>query len=139
DEAVHIDAFVSADIMLPTPDAAIDADTINSRTVKLYRASDKLQVTVVLNTSAGVDAIVATPSGLLDPNTTYTFEVTSGLKDTSGASFQPYTMSFTTGNTGGETDPSLAFEKVNLPTATGQSYTAVTIGPDGKLYAATNQ
>src|SRR5205814_3126807 len=131
------DAFVAADVRLPTPGAGIDSATLDSTTVKLYRASDKLAITTVLNTSGAGDSIVATPSGLLDPNTTYTFEVTSGLKDTAGASFQPFTTSFTTGNTGGETDPSLAFEKVTLPTATGQSYTAVTIGPDGKLYAAT--
>src|SRR5439155_17288926 len=131
DVGVQRDAFVAADVRLPTPGAGIDVSTLNSATVKLYRASDKLAVTTVLNSSGGGDAIVATPSGLLDPNTTYTFEVTSGLKDTSGASFVPFTMSFTTGNTGGETDPSLAFEQIDLPTATGQSYTCVTVGPDG--------
>ena len=43
-----------------------------------------------------------TPSALLDPNTRYTFEVTDGLKDTSGAAFVPFSMTFTTGATGGE-------------------------------------
>ncbi|HYO10740.1 MAG TPA: choice-of-anchor D domain-containing protein [Tepidisphaeraceae bacterium] len=139
DVGVSRDAFVSADVRLPTPGAGIDLATLNASTVKLYRTSDKRAVTLVLNTSGGGDSIIATPAALLDPNTTYTFEVTTGLKDAAGASFQPYAFSFTTGSTGGETNPSIAFEKVELPTASGQTYTAVTVGPDGKLYAATNQ
>jgi glucose/arabinose dehydrogenase len=131
------DAFVAADVFLPHAGAGIDASTLTSETVKLYRTSDGVLIPAVLNTSGGGDAIVLQPTQLLDPNTSYTFEVTAGLKDTSGSSFVPYTMTFITGVTGGETDPSLAFEKVQLNTAVGQQFTSLAIGPDGKLYAST--
>jgi fibronectin type 3 domain-containing protein len=134
---VSRDRFVAADVYLPTPGAGIDNNTLNSTSVKLYRTSDKLAVGAVLNTSGGGDAIVLTPTVRLDANTTYTFEVTAGLKDTSGATFQPFSTTFTTGATGGETNASIAFEKVTLPTATGKTYTSVVVGPDGKLYAGT--
>ena len=137
DVGVTRDAFISADVNLPTPGASIDSTTLTSTNVKLYRASDKLPISTVLSLSGSGDAIIATPSSLLDPNTAYIFQVTAGLKDTAGATFNPYTFSFTTGSTGGATDPTYAFEKVSLPTAVGQSYTAVTVGPDHKLYAAT--
>ncbi|MEO6435846.1 MAG: Ig-like domain-containing protein, partial [Tepidisphaeraceae bacterium] len=137
DIGVRRDAFIAADVSLPTPGAGVDPTTLNSTTVLLYRTSDRAVIPGVLNTSGGGDAIVLTPSALLDANTSYTFEVTDCVKDISGAAFVPFSMTFTTGALGGETDPSLAFEKIALPTATGQTYTAVTFGPDGKLYAAT--
>jgi glucose/arabinose dehydrogenase len=58
------------------------------------------------------------------------------LKDASGATFVPFTSSFTTGTTKANADPDISFQKVSLPTAQDQSFTAVTIGPDHKLYAA---
>ena len=44
----------------------------------------------------------------LDANTTYTFVVTGGVKDTTGAPFIPFQMSFTTGTHGGTTARSLS-------------------------------
>ena len=139
DVGVPVNSYISADVRLPTPGADIDPTTLTSSSVVLFRASDKLPITLTLNTSPGGDQIIATPASLLDPNTTYTFQVTSGLKDTSGTTFQPYTISFTTGTSGGTTDPSSAFEKVTLPTTGGEHYTVVTVGPDGDLYAGTTQ
>ena len=81
--------------------------------------------------------IVLKPADLLDPNTTYRFEVTTGLRDTFGNAFQPFSSTFTTGATGAFTDPNIAFEKVSLPTTQGNKYTSVTFGPDGNLYAST--
>ena len=46
--------------------AGIDATTLTTTTVKLYRTSDRAPVTAVLNTSGGGDAIVLTPTALLD-------------------------------------------------------------------------
>ena len=63
--------------------------------------------------------------------------VRGSVKDTSGAAFLPYTMTFTTGTGGGTTDPDIAFEQVPLTNATAGSYTCVQVGPDGKLYAST--
>lgn len=134
--AISRDAFVAADVVLPTPGAGIEPATLAGN-VLVYRTSDRQQVQGVVNTSGGGDALVFTPSSLLDANTSYTFEVKSGLKDTSGASFQAFTSSFTTGTAGGTVNSAYAFEKVSLSSATGQSYTCVEIGPDGKLYAST--
>src|SRR4030095_3146217 len=92
---VSRDAFIAADVVLPTPGAGVDPTTLSSATVKLYRTADRAMVDAVLNTSGGGDGIVLTPTSLLDPNTTYTFEVTSGLKDTAGSAFAPYTATFT--------------------------------------------
>src|SRR2546428_6314376 len=72
-----------------------------------------------------------------EANTQYTFEITDGLRDSAGSAFVPFTMSFTTGTEVTPVDPTVAFEKVALPSTQGQQYTSLTIGPDGKLYAAT--
>jgi hypothetical protein len=134
--AVARDGFVAADIVLPTAGAGVDASTIAGN-VLLYRTSDHAAIAGVVNTSGGGDALVFTPTSLLDALTSYTFEVKNGLKDTSGASFLPFTSTFTTGTAGGTVDPNIAFEKVTLSNASAGSYTCVLKGPDGKLYAST--
>ena len=90
----------------------------------------------VLNTSGGGDIIVARPVGNLAPNTSYTFEVTGGLQDVTGVGFAPFTSTFTTGTQISPVDTSIQFEKVPLANVPTGQYTALTIGPDGKLYAA---
>src|SRR5438477_45356 len=60
---------------------------------------------------------------------------TAGVNDTRGVAFVPYKITFTTGSTPtGVT--SIGFDHVLLPSTGGNIYTAVTKGPDGKLYAA---
>jgi fibronectin type 3 domain-containing protein len=137
DTGVSRDAFVAADVSLPTPGAGVDAATLNTTTVLLYRTSDRAMVPGVVNTTGGGDAIVYQPTDYLAANTSYTFEVTAGVKDTAGSTFVPYTATFTTGNTGGPSTSNIAFDKVALTTTNGSSYTSVTIGPDKKLYATT--
>jgi len=134
--AVARDGFVAADIVLPTAGAGVDASTLSGN-VLLYRTSDHAVIAGVVNTSGGGDALVFTPTSLLDALTSYTFEIKSGLKDTSGAAFLPFTSTFTTGTAGGTVDPNIAFEKVTLSNASAGSYTCVLKGPDGKLYAST--
>lgn len=129
------DVFVSADVFVPN--GGIDPATLTSSTVFLYRTSDLQNVPAVLNTSGGGDVIVLRPASQLNANTTYTFEVTSGLKDITGVGFVPFTMSFTTGTGTGGTDTSVTFEKVALANAPVKTYTSVLLGPDGKLYAGT--
>ncbi len=132
------DDFVSADVFVPN--GGINPAILTDSTVYLYRTSDATQqhVPAVLNTSGGGDVIVLDPVDLLDANTSYTFVVTSGLKDISGVSFIPYQMSFTTGTTSGGSDASIRFEKLVQSSAPARNYTCVTIGPDGKLYASAN-
>lgn len=132
---VRRDAFIAADLNLPN--AGIDTESLKGNTVKLYRTSDRSIVPAVVNTSGGGDTIVLQPTLLLDANTHYTFEVTDGVKDEAGGAFVSYAMTFTTGSAGAETDASLSFEKVNLPSTYGEAYTSVKVGPDNKLYAST--
>ena len=77
------DTAIAADLNLPN--AGIDESTLKSSTVKLYKTKTGSAVSVILNTTGGGDAIIAQPTSYLAPNTNYTFEVTSGLKDSSGA------------------------------------------------------
>ena len=96
--------------------------------------------TATVNTTGGGDAIVLQPKRPLDANTSYTFEITDGVKDTGGSAFVPFTMTFTTGTASTPADPRIAFEKVAARRRHRASqYTGLTIGPDGKLYAATHR
>jgi hypothetical protein len=132
---VSRDSAVEADLNLTN--GGLDPNTVNTSTVTLVRSADNSVVPAVVNTTGGGDAIILQPSVLLDASTAYTFTVTSGVKDVTGVAMTPYSESFTTGTTGGAMNSSLAFQKVTLPTAQGAPFTAVNIGPDGKLYAST--
>jgi hypothetical protein len=128
------DAFVSANLLVPS--GGIDSTTIGVSTVKLYRTNDGAAVPSSVNTTAGGDALALQPNDVLDPDTDYTFEVTSGLRDVSGNAFVPFVTHFRTGTGSSATDPSLTFTKVSLTTPKAP-YTGVTVGPDGRVYAGT--
>jgi hypothetical protein len=136
---VRRDAFGAAYVNLPNVGAGVKASTLTSSTVKLYRSSDttKTAVAANLNTTAAGDAIILQPKSLLAASTRYTFQVTSGVTDTSGAAFAAYTMSFTTGTQPTSTSSSIAFTKVSLSITAGHRFTGVTVGPDSRLYACT--
>ena len=85
EKGISRDSFVSADLQLPN--GALDFSTVNTANVTLIRNSDQTLVPSVVNTSGGGDVIVYTPFITLQANTSYTFEVTSGVKDTAGNSF----------------------------------------------------
>lgn len=135
---VALDAGIVATVNLPSVGQGVDGATLTVETVKLLRASDNAQIPANLNTSGGGDVIVLQPAAPLESNTTYTFEVTDGVKDLSGAAFLPFSSTFTTGTGVSGDDGSLGgveFEQVDLSTATNRRFSGVTIGPDGKLYA----
>lgn len=93
---VSRNAQVRATVSWPASGRSINAATLLASNVRLYQASTNSVVAATLATSSDGRSIVLTPSSQLQPSTTYTFEVTSSLRDTSGASFQPYVASFTT-------------------------------------------
>jgi regulation of enolase protein 1 (concanavalin A-like superfamily) len=130
-------AFVSADLIMPNVGGGVDETTMNETTVRLVKTADGTPVPATRNTSGGGDVIVLQPLQPLEAQTGYTFAITDGLKDLTGAAFVPFTSGFSTGDPGAPPPPTIAFDKVALPTATGFTFTSVTIGPDGKLYAAT--
>ena len=128
-------AFVSCNLNLPN--GGINQGTLKAANVYLYRTADKALVDAVINTDAAGSVIVLQPSSPLAALTSYTFVVTSGLKDVTGQSFAAYQVSFTTGSAAISTDPNVAFSQTELPTSAGQSYSGVVVGPDGNLYAST--
>ena len=129
--------YISADVNLPN--SGINSRTLTATTVKLIDTSTNTPVNATLNTSAAGDVIVLTPQGSLKSKTKYIFEVTNGLKDTNGASFLPYKISFTTGTllSGERESTAISFDQIQLPSVPSKPYTTVLIGPDGKLYAST--
>lgn len=129
------DAYVGVDLYLPN--GALNPATVTTSTVTLRRASDGALVPASVNTSGGGDSIVLQPTTLLDANTKYTFAISSGVRDITGAAMTAYTGVFTTGTAGTPASSNISFEKVSLNVPANQ-YTAVVMGPDNKLYAATN-
>lgn len=146
DTGVLPNAFVSCDVTLPTAGAGIDASTMTADAVRLFKVGDLSNpIPARLNTSGAGDAIVLQPIDLLEPDTGYVFEVTDKLKDTAGAAFRPFRMTFKTAKVTRTESFPVAFEKIEMKdtkvlmpgTDTPSAYTALAFGPDGKLYAAT--
>lgn len=131
---VSRDVFVATDLNLV--DVGVNSSTLK-KNVSLTRQSDGKIISANVNTTGGGDAIVLTPLTLLDRNTTYVFNVTSGVKDTKGRSFTAYTAKFTTGTAGGVSNPNIRFDQVRMTNGTGYAWTSVAIGPDHRLYAGT--
>lgn len=132
----YLNAAVNVDVSLPTVGAGVDQTTLNTNNVQLYRTQDNATVAGIVGTSGGGDAIVYQPSLPLDANTNYTFRITNGVRDESGAAFIPYSRTF---NTGTSTDVSttdvVAFTKSTA--YTGDPISSLIISPDGgSLYAA---
>lgn len=135
---VPINVSVTAQIIIPN--GGVDDTTLNNNTVFLYPTAlgpgAKVAVSS-LNSTGGGDAITLTPLNLLATNTNYTFQITAGLQDISGQPFIPYTMSFTTGTSGGPPATTINFTKVTQAAVPNSGYTQLLVGPDRKLYAST--
>lgn len=133
---VQRDSFVAVDLNLPN--GGLDPSTVNTTSVFLTNNATGQVVVSTVNTTGGGDAITLTPGSLLASNTTYTFTITGGVRDVSGASFQAFTGSFTTGTSVAESDPRIAFARTIQSATVGIGWTGVAIGPDGKLYGVTD-
>ena len=131
---VNLASPVTADVNVVN--SAIDAASLSAAAVQLTEHATGAQVAAQLNTSGGGDAVVLQPNAALKANTQYDFTITDALKDTSGLRFLPETRSFVTGSDTGIGN-GVAFEQVALGSVPANPYTAVEIGPDKKLYAAT--
>ncbi|NJB87440.1 PKD repeat protein [Lewinella marina] len=114
----------------------VDNATITEQTVKLFNVKLNQYVSASVNGTGGGDAIVLSPTFSLQSNTTYRFEI-NGVKDLTGATFEPYTATFTTAvdNSGKESAlDGVSFTKVGN-VVTGETYSSLAVGPDQKLYA----
>ena len=134
---VRRDIFISADVV--GPNGGVDPRTLGQNTVFLTKIDGGQRVPAAINTSGAGDVIVLLPTSPLEPNTRYRFDITDGVKDVTGAAFAPFNMSFTTGVSTGTVDSTIRFQNVPQPAAQGSAYTALAIGPDRRLYAATYQ
>lgn len=103
--------------------------------VTLTRVSTGAAVPATLSTSGGGDTIRLAPTAALAASTLYRFDVTAGVKDVAGRAFRPHSVVFTTGTSTPPASP-VAFDKVATGSTAAQ-YTSLSVGPDGKLYAAT--
>lgn len=111
--------------------AGLDPLTLTPQSIHLYRAGDQARVAVEASLTPEGELVVR-PQAPLAALTNYNLLVTPAVKDTTGASIRPFIMAFTTA---GSPPPAVAFEKVELPATSGFMWTAVAMGPDGKLYA----
>ncbi|RMG30961.1 MAG: hypothetical protein D6730_01855 [Bacteroidetes bacterium] len=106
DGATHLfcHTFVRVHIHFPGEGTRIDPLTLNQENVKLYPTGHPLkQVRAQLLYDQSFQYIHLRPLEVLQPNTTYTFEITPGLMDERGKSFLAYRMTFTTGDCQQET------------------------------------
>lgn len=125
---VPVNTSVNLDVNTP-----IDPATMTSSTFLLSGPSG--QVTGTYNSDASGGTAAFTPSANLEVNTTYTVNVTTGLKSVAGESFAPFSSTFKTGSSPPPLSP-FAFRRIaTTPLA---KPGVMVIGPDNLLYAATS-
>ena len=128
---------VAADVFLPRAGSGVRADTL-AAAVSLADAETGERVEVLVNTTGSGDAIVAQPVRPLALGRSYTFAVTPALTDEAGQPFAPHESTFAVAADATLGDFPVRFEKIELPAELEQSaFTALGVGPDGKLYAGT--
>lgn len=117
------------------PYAMLDPNTVNNTTVQLLLDGTGAVVTgTSANTTAEGDGIVLSANDLA-ANTTYRWEIGNGVQDMNGNPIEAFSTTFTTGSLDNVDPITVDFQQVDV--ATGANYTALKIGPDGKLYALT--
>ncbi|MDO1448406.1 malectin domain-containing carbohydrate-binding protein [Rhodocytophaga aerolata] len=140
--SVNIASIAANDLFVPEVPGfkgGVNNETLNTSTVKLLKisGSSTTEILGIVQGTGGGDAISFSPTFALEPNTTYKFVVTAGVKAYSGASFLPYEATFTTGELttpDGPTAVEFAPKQV-IPGTIGKKYTSLTFGPDGRFYA----
>ena len=141
---VPLDQSISVDLEYPGA-SAIDGNTANPNTVKLYIISSSGTKTLVsgtaVNASAAGDAI--TLSASLKAGTNYEFDITDQVKDNNGNALIPFTSRFTTTSSSPDTPTELdgvSFTEKTLVTTTfgADGFTSLVVGPDRRLYATTS-
>lgn len=127
-ENVSINVFPV--VTLRTGDS-VDGNSLSGNTLCLIDVSKQQEVPADFSV-VNKNSVQIKPREPLSPLRQYNLFVMDALSMKSGAATVPYLTSFTTD---GACDASLKFEKVSLPATEGRGVTALTIGPDHKLYA----
>ena len=128
---VAIDAIVTAEI---ASTAGLEPTSLTAATVLLIRTSDQTVVPGSARLSQP-NKLELRPARPLEPGTNYTFYVAPGLKDKAGRRMAPYAIAF---STGASADPVVRFEQVPQPTSRDVGFTCLQVGPDGHLYAGSD-
>jgi glucose/arabinose dehydrogenase len=122
------------------------AEPILRDSVRLFdNITNQRVATQNIKTSGGGDDVTVTPTEPLAANRTYRVEVNTGstkIRDTNGVAFAAFTGTFTTGTYVTPPDNTIRFTKERQVTKAANSngsFSSVTVGPDGKLYAGTLQ
>ncbi len=132
---VALNSPITVDLSLPN--GGIDPTTVTNATVTLMQTSNGMVVPSTVNTTGGGDALILTPAINLSQSTQYTFSVTAGVKDVKGNPIVAFAEKFTTGTTLPPVDQTIAWQKTPLATTQGTPFTDMHIGPDGRMYAST--
>ncbi|MEM6766438.1 MAG: Ig-like domain-containing protein, partial [Bacteroidota bacterium] len=117
------------------PNGRIDNSTLDGNVFLLIDGTNT-QVAGTVNGTGGGDAITFVPNAPLISNTTYRFEINDGVLDITGESMIPFESTFTTGSCAVINPSDITFTKYQ-GVATGDGYTSLDIGPEGKLYGLT--
>lgn len=128
---------ITLSLSITNPGHGVDPATLTLDTVKINRTSDGQFVNANLNPDGAGTSITIQPTALLSAHTTYTVKVTTGLKDTTGASFTAFQMTFTTGEQVPAQDTNIEFSQTDQNTSLNRRYASLAWGPDNKLYAGT--
>ena len=130
-----VDTPIEAPVManLHVAGCGIDTGSVTAKSVFLFRTGDQK----VLSASVRYDngRITVRPERSLDPLTNYTFYITADMKDAKGRALTPFATTFTTA---GSADPDIRFKRIAQPNTKGIGVTALRIGPDGKLWAGSD-
>ncbi|HEX8340774.1 MAG TPA: Ig-like domain-containing protein [Tepidisphaeraceae bacterium] len=147
---VDLDTAIVFNVAPPVGGGGVDDATLTGGANGSVRLFDVTGGNAIVSTekplsSGGGDTVTLRPSLDLLPNRTYRVEINTGAAkaaDVAGNVYDPFNYQFTTGTFVAAGDDNVFFDKseqVVKGLNQNGSFSAITIGPDGKLYAATLQ
>ncbi|MBC7783280.1 MAG: hypothetical protein H7144_05520, partial [Burkholderiales bacterium] len=141
--AAYLDTAINLAIQLGTG-GPVKETSLKKGQFQIFEVGNPTAVTTGnAQTSGGGDTLVIKPTVLLKPNTDYVVQFNqradlTKITDISNTAFTAATYTFHTGTFYNQGDPNVKFTKQTVASKQENgSFSAITIGPDGRLYAAT--
>jgi hypothetical protein len=95
-ENIVRNVFIS--VILDLPNGPLDQRHLDEEHIMLFpHDQPEAAVPVFITFIPDLRNLVVEPYALLEPNTTYRFEITEGITDQNGEALEPYSFTFTTG------------------------------------------